>query len=35
MQSEIQNQANIDYINNIVGTTLDIDMLVGFKDEVY
>jgi hypothetical protein len=35
MQPEIQNQANIDYIKNIVGTTIDIDMLVGFKDEVY
>jgi hypothetical protein len=35
IQPEIQNQANIDYIKNIVGTTLDIDMLVGFKDVVY
>ena len=35
MQPEIQNQANIDFIENIVGTTLDINMLVGFKDKVY
>jgi hypothetical protein len=35
IQPEIQNQANINYIKNIVGTTLEVDMLVGFKDKVY
>lgn len=34
-QSEIVNQANIDYVNDLVGTTIEVDMLVGFDDTVY
>jgi hypothetical protein len=34
-QSEMTNQANIDYVETYVGTTIEVDMLIGFNDTVY
>jgi hypothetical protein len=35
MQTEISNPQNLDFIQNFVGTTIDIEPLTGFTDTVY